>query len=71
MFRPNNSNPSLLTSPFGLMASEWPKMLPPQFVHYEDETRRTPQKDGLLYSTFDMVKMEVLKLLSKNVDFEY
>jgi hypothetical protein len=28
-------------------------------------TRWTPQEDGLLYCTFDMVKMEVLQLLVK------
>jgi hypothetical protein len=56
----NNANVRLATTPFGMVAFRWPGV-----YDQAGMTRWTPQEDGLLYCTFDMVKMEVLQLLVK------
>jgi hypothetical protein len=56
---PNNANVRLATTPFGMAAFRWPGV----YDRFNGMTRWTPQEDGLLYATFDMVKMEVLQLL--------
>ena len=62
----NDANLSLITTPFGMVANEWPG------VHdqFDDLTRRTHEEDGILYTTIDMMKMEVLQLPSKNATIE-
>ena len=62
---PNDANVALVTSPFGMKACEWPGI-----THRANKTRRTYQEDGIVYTTSDMIKMEVLQLPSKDAKSE-
>jgi len=57
-----DANLILITSPFGMETWEWPGI----FDLYNVGTRRTEQDDGIMYTTFNMMKMEVCQLPKKN-----
>jgi hypothetical protein len=54
--RPNDANPALTTSPFGMVAWKWPGIH--DGGYYRERSRRSPE-DDLDYITWYMMKMEV------------
>lgn len=62
----NHANLELKTTPFGMSAWEWPGI----HVIHNANIRRTFQEDGVMYTTCDMMKMEVSQLPLSRFDNE-
>jgi hypothetical protein len=65
--QPNDANPRLTTSPFGMVAWRWPGVH--DGGYWGSRSRRSPQEDGLQYITWYMARMEVVQVPPKDATF--
>jgi hypothetical protein len=60
---PNNANPRLLTTPFGMVTWKWPGVHNGEY--FDEKSRWTLEEEAPLYHTFYAMKMEVVYTASK------